>query len=70
MKKFFQKTSELIKLRIKYIKFKSLKRKLNKKNLKYETKKYTYDFQQYETIKSFGESIYTREASIVEAEDD
>ena len=55
---------------MKYIKFKSLKRKLNKKNLKYETKKYTYDFQQYETIKSFGESIYTREASIVEAEDD
>ena len=70
MKKFLQKTSELIKLRMKYIKFKSLKRKLNKKNLKYETKKYTYDFQQYETIKSFGESIYTREASIVEAEDD
>ena len=70
MKKFFQKTSELIKSRMKYIKFKSLQRKLNKKNLKYETKKYTYNFQQYETIKSFGESIYTREASTVEAEVD
>ena len=29
-----------------------------------------YDFQQYETIRSFGESIYTQKASIVEVEED
>ena len=33
-------------------------------------KKYVYDFQQYETIRSFGESIDTHEAKIVEAEKD
>ena len=34
--------------------------KVKQKDLKYKTKKYTYDFQQYETVKSFGESIYSR----------
>ena len=40
------------------------------KMFKIWSKKYTYDFQQYETVRSFGESIYTHKASIVEAEDD
>ena len=31
-------------------------------------KKYICDFQQNETIRSFGESIYTRKAKIFEAE--
>ena len=43
--------------------------KIKRKDLKHEAKKYTYDFQQYETIGSFAESIYTRKASIVEAEE-
>ena len=33
-------------------------------------KKYTYDFQQYEKIRSLSEVIYTREARIVEAQED
>ena len=44
--------------------------KIKREDLKYKTKNYTYDFQQYETIRSFGESIYTSKASIVEAEED
>ena len=32
---------------------------------KIETKEYIYDFQQYETIRSFGESVHTRKAKIV-----
>ena len=36
---------------------------------KYKTKNYTYDFQQYQTIRSFGEIIYTLKASIVEDEE-
>ena len=40
------------------------------KDLKYETKKYVYDFQQYETIRSFGESIYTGKINIDEVEMD
>ena len=44
--------------------------KIKWKDLKYETRKYIYDFEQYETIRSFGDSIYTRKANIVEAEAD
>ena len=37
--------------------------------MKYERKKHIYDFQQYETIRSFGDSIYTCKANIVETEE-
>ena len=43
------------------------KKKIKIKNLKHETKKYTYDFQQYETTKSLSEGI-SNKARIVEAE--
>ena len=33
-------------------------------------KKCAYDFQQYETVRSFGDSIYIRKANIVKAEED
>ena len=47
-----------------------MRRKIKRKNLKYKTKSYTYDFQQYKTIRSFAESIDTRKASIVKARED
>ena len=43
--------------------------KIKRKELKYETKKYTYDFQKSETIRHFGELIYTHTAKIVEVEE-
>ena len=43
-------------------------RETERKDLKCEIKKYTYGFQQYKTIRPFGESIYTCKASIVETE--
>ena len=43
---------------------------LKQKDLKYETKRYIYNFQQYEAIRSFGDSICTRKANIVEADKD
>ena len=46
------------------------KKKLNKENLKYRTKNYTNDFQQYQTIRSFGESIYNGKINIDEGEMD
>ena len=49
---------------------KKWKEKIERKKLIYKTKKYTYDFQKYGTIRSFGNSIYTRKAIIVEAEKD
>ena len=53
------------------MKLKKWKEKIRKRDLKhiYE-KKYIYDFQQDETITSFGESCYTRKAETVEAEED
>ena len=33
-------------------------------------RKYVYGFQQYEKLRSFGDSIYTGKASIVEDEED
>ena len=44
--------------------------KIKWKDLKYKTKNYTYDFQQYQTIRSFGESIYIGKINIDEAEMD
>ena len=32
-------------------------KKIKRKELKYEANKYLYDFQQFETIRSFGNSI-------------
>ena len=42
--------------------------KIKRKDLKYETKSYTCDFQQYETIRSFGDNIYTGKISTDETE--
>ena len=33
-------------------------RKISTNDLNYETNKYIYDFQQFETIRSFGDSIF------------
>ena len=38
------------------------------KDLEYETNRYKFDFQQFEAIKSFGDSIYNKKISIDEAE--
>ena len=44
--------------------------KIKRKDLTYKANEYKYDFQQYETIRSFGEGIYTGEINIYEAEMD
>ena len=44
--------------------------KNNRKDLKYKTNKYLYDFQQFETIRFFGDSIYTGKINIDEPEID
>ena len=38
------------------------------RRFKIKNKNYTYDFKQYKTIRSFGESIYTCKASIIKVE--
>ena len=44
--------------------------KNNRKDLKYKTNKYLYDFQQFETIRFFGDSIYTGKINMDEPEID
>ena len=42
--------------------------KIKRKDLKYETNRYKFDFQQFETLRSFGDSIYNGKVRIDEAE--
>ena len=46
---------------------KKWKSKIKREDLQYETKSYIYDFQQYDTIRSFVDNIYTGKISIDEA---
>ena len=46
------------------------KEKIKWRELKYKTNKYLYDFQQFEAIRFFGDSIYTGKINIDEAEMD
>ena len=45
-------------------------KKNKKKYLQYETTKYVYDFQQYDTIRSFRDNIYTEKINLDEGEID
>ena len=38
--------------------------KNGRKDLRYKTSKYTYDFKQYKTTRSFGDNIYTSKITI------
>ena len=43
---------------------------IRRKDLTYETKKYTYDFQQHKALRSFGKNTYSSKINIDEAEID
>ena len=51
-------------------KMKQIKQNKKQKDLKYKTNKYIYDFQQSETIRSFGDSICNGKINIDEDERD
>ena len=51
-------------------KIKKQEEKIKRKDFKYKTNKYFSDFQQFETIRSFGDSIYTFKINIDKAEMD
>ena len=46
------------------------KEKIERKDFKKTPNKYVYDFQQFEIIRSFGDSIYTGKINIDEVERD
>ena len=49
---------------------KTREEKIKWKSLRYKTNKYAYDFQQFETIRSSGSSIYMEKINIDETEMD
>ena len=58
-----------MKLKMKYMKLKNGKKKLNKNiNDLIYTQINIYDFQQFETVRSFDDNIYTGKINIDEAE--
>ena len=58
-----------MKLKMKYMKLKNGKKKLNKNiNDLIYTQINMYDFQQFETVRSFDDNIYTGKINIDEAE--
>ena len=67
IKEFFQKTSEIQDETYGITKWED---KIKRGDPKYKTKNHTYNFQQYVTIRSFDESIYTGKINIDEAEMD
>ena len=46
---------------------KKWKEKIKRKDSKYKTNKFTYDYQQFETTRSFGDNVYTSKINIDEA---
>ena len=52
------------------MKLKNGKKKIKGKDLKYGTKKYTYDFRKSETKRPFGETTCIHTYKIVEVEED
>ena len=66
MKDFFQKNMRTGEIKNEIDEIRKWEEKNNQKNLKYKTNKYLYDFQQLETIRSFGDSIYTGKINIDE----
>ena len=49
------------------MKLKKWENRINRKDLKFETNRYIFDFQQYETISSFDDSICNGKICIKEA---
>ena len=47
---------------------KKWEKKIKRKDLKYETNRYKFVFQRFETLRSFGDSIYNGKVRIDEAE--
>ena len=66
----FSKTMQSNEIKNETDEIKRIEKKINRKDLIYKAGKYKYDIQQYETIRSFAESIYTGKTNIDEGETD
>ena len=67
LRDFFQKNMKTDEIKNEIDEIRIWDGKIKPKDLKYKANKYLYDFQQFETIRSFGDSIYTGKINIDEA---
>ena len=70
MERIFPKYMRTNELKNEIYEVKNWEEKIKRKNLKYKTTNYIYNFQQNETMRSFDESIYTGKINIGEVEMD
>ena len=70
MKDFFAKNIRTNEIKNEIDEITKSEEKIKRKDLKYKANKYLYDFQQFERIKFFGDSVYTGKVNIYEAEMD
>ena len=70
MERIFPKYMRTNKLKNEIYEVKNWEEKIKRKDLKYKTTNYTYNFQQNETMRSFDESIYTGKINIGDVEMD
>ena len=67
LRDFFQKNMKTDEIKNEIDEIRIWDGKIKPKDLKYKANKYLYDFQQFETIRSFGDSIFTGTINIDEA---
>ena len=68
MKDFFPKDMRSIEIKKELNGIKEWEERIKRKDLKYETNRYKFYFRQFETRRSFGDSIYNGKISLDEVE--
>ena len=66
IEQIFPKVLDNTEIKDKLNEFKKLMQEIDRDNLKYETNKYIYDFEKFQTIRSFGDSIFMIKLQYVE----
>ena len=66
IEQIFLKSLDNTEIKDKLNEFKKLMQEIDRDNLKYETNKCIYDFEKFQTIRSFGDSIFMIKLQYVE----
>ena len=66
IEQIFPKSLDNTEIKDKLNEFKKLMQEIDRDNLKYETNKCIYDFEKFQTIRSFGDSIFMIKLQYVE----
>ena len=66
IEQIFPRSLDNTEIKDKLNEFKKLMQEIDRDNLKYETNKCIYDFEKFQTIRSFGDSIFMIKLQYVE----